>query len=473
MASIAQRAGVSTATLYRLYPDRSHLHLDALALGNKIHVDVLEEAPRHPHPFRNLVEMVHHFSLALLEPIFLQFHLSQQLILRADPETQARAIEIAVDGNQRFAQIWTKELDRLVSEGYLKAGRPRVMLHRMLGPIVARTLGWIGRGAGPYLPPNGWFEEAIKIIYEFCLIYATPKMNFHFSANNWAWVPNNFDKKKHFDSIHHAQFDHKMEHELPFLKDLKNSLATQGVPDSMDAFIWRELIRMLTKSNNRLDVANRQSRIVAAALCENQRLGFEKMSVAAVAKTAGVSTATVYRAFPSDLDLYEACHRLGVSFFIAWLSRDIDLANPIARMTGYIDLFVETFMDPRIENSMSMNESILADPEHNIAARAGVVTVENLHFHWHKRLIKLEKEGYLKEAPSWDMVHTLMGPIESGTFGQKIKTGVAAEPEGSWYEECWVIVDAFFQIYGTPYFHAMRKKMNWDADLAAHQKREP
>lgn len=466
---IADRAGISTATLYRTYPDRDQLNLDALSLGNDVIVEVTGDYPRHPHPFRNLVEMIHHFTQMLLEPIVLQFHLSQQILLRGEPALRNRAIEIASSGDAALMQIWHDEIDRLVDEALLHRRRPHVMLHRIIGGIVARTLGWYGRGTGPYQPPQGWFEEAIKIAQEFCALYGTAKMRPYLASSNWPWLATSFDERKGFDALHPAQFSQRMAKELPFLADLRASLATQGDPGTIDAFIWRELVRLLTKSPNRLDAANRQSRIVAAALLENQQKGFGKMSISAIAKTAGVSTATVYRVFPSDVDLYEACHRLGASFFIAWLSKEIDNLNPVARVATYLELFVTTFMDKNIENTMSMNESILANTEQMIAARTGVLMIENLHFHWQRRLIQLAEEGYLKEAPSWDMVHTMMGPIESGTYGHKLKTGVALAPEGSWFEECWTIVDEFFQIYGTPQFHAMRKKMNWDADLEAYR----
>jgi len=60
---VADQAGVSTATLYRLYPDRNQLYLDALKLGYQLLLDMFLDAPHHPHPFRNLVEFTYHLIL--------------------------------------------------------------------------------------------------------------------------------------------------------------------------------------------------------------------------------------------------------------------------------------------------------------------------------------------------------------------------------------------------------------------------
>jgi hypothetical protein len=49
-----------------------------------------------------------------------------------------------------------------------------------------------------------------------------------------------------------------------------------------------------------------------------------------------------------------------------------------------------------------------------------------------------------------------------------MREGVAALPKSSWFKESWRITDEFFKIHGTPQFNAMRKKMNWDAELEAH-----
>lgn len=60
---VADQAGVSTATLYRLYLDRKQLYLDALKQGNQFLLDMVLSAPQHPHPFRNLIEFTYHLTL--------------------------------------------------------------------------------------------------------------------------------------------------------------------------------------------------------------------------------------------------------------------------------------------------------------------------------------------------------------------------------------------------------------------------
>jgi hypothetical protein len=85
---------------------------------------------------------------------------------------------------------------------------------------------------------------------------------------------------------------------------------------------------------------------------------------------------------------------------------------------------------------------------------------------WRKRFARLLEEGFIDQPPSWDMLHALQGTT-SAIIGLYLRHGIQLQPKGSWFTECRTVVDEFFQIYGTPHFHAMRKKMNWDQELDA------
>jgi AcrR family transcriptional regulator len=99
---VADQAGVSTATLYRLYPDRNQLYLDALKLGNQLLLDMVLDAPGHPHPFRNLIEFAYHLTLIWQQPSVQLFYFIQGFILQTETEITADARAIAAKISQEF-----------------------------------------------------------------------------------------------------------------------------------------------------------------------------------------------------------------------------------------------------------------------------------------------------------------------------------------------------------------------------------
>ena len=72
----------------------------------------------------------------------------------------------------------------------------------------------------------------------------------------------------------------------------------------VDRFLFGQLEPMLTPRTNRLDPTNLRQRIAAAVIYENLFLNFSQISMPAIAKRAGVSTATLYRLFPDVESLY-------------------------------------------------------------------------------------------------------------------------------------------------------------------------
>jgi hypothetical protein len=75
------------------------------------------------------------------------------------------------------------------------------------------------------------------------------------------------------------------------------------------------------------------------------------------------------------------------------------------------------------------------------------VQYENLI--WQQRFAKLYAEGYIKESPSWDLIHTFQGPTAI-IIALFMRDGFAARPKSSWFEESWRITDEFSRSMAHP-----------------------
>jgi AcrR family transcriptional regulator len=469
---VADKAGVSTATLYRLYPDRNQLFLDALKLGNQLLLDLVLDAPQHPHPFRNLIEFTYHLTSIWQQASVQMFYFIQGFILQTETEITAEARVIAAGVSQEFRNFVDAILDRLVADGFVENRDRQIMFVRLAGEISVRTRSWHGDLGMPYKPAMGWYEEAIKVVEEFFFLYGTAKFRSVRQQSPIGFLDGGSLQKTPVEEINKAKFYATLERDLPFLKDIETSLREKPTPASAHELLMLELQRMLTKSPNRLDATNRRGRIVASAAIVIYTQGFQKLSMASIAKQAGVSTATLYRLYPTNWDLYQAAYGLGVSIYMAWLERDIQAANPLVEFTNYAAVFFEVFFDVQSKNAWSLDQLRGEPSEIEQMQRYSEIKVQLEGLVWQKRFSKLYAEGYIKELPSWDMIHTFQGPTSISII-LYMRDGLAPLPKSAWFEESWRITDEFFQIYGTPHFHAMRKQMNWDADLEAHSGKFP
>jgi len=468
ISRIAERAGVSTATLYRLYPERNQLHLRVLELGNQIILEAIREAPTHPHPFRNLVEFIHHIlSLWRQSSVQLFFH-TQGYILHRETEIGADARKIAANFNIKTQQIALTLFDTLRRDGFLEDRDPSAMLARVFGSIDVRTLEWQRGNTEPFQPVTGWYEEAVKITEQFFTLYGTAKFHTLRNQGNVQWLDGRALARTPFKVSDEKKLRAAIEDELPFLRGLQEAARSKPIPANADAFITQEFQRLLSKSPNRLDATNRRTRIVAAAAYQNYTQGYGRLNMAAVAKQAGVSTATLYRIFRDDAEIYQLADGLNASFYLAWLSRRLDSTNPIERLAFFSANFIETFIDPKIVNANTMRASSNMQPFKQESKSVGNQVNQYTLLNWHRGLEKLHTDNLINEPPSVDMMHAFRGPSVYIT-SRCLRNSVLETPNGSWFEEAWQMADDFFKIYGTPHFHAMRKKMKWDADLEAYR----
>lgn len=237
-------------------------------------------------------------------------------------------------------------------------------------------------------------------------------------------------------------------------------------PKDVDAFILQQLELMLSQKGNRLNATNRKQRIAAAVHFETLSKNYTQLSVPAVAKRAGVSTATLYRLFPDDNSLYEAGYLLGLQQYLDWLTYDFVHPNPLLRIATLLDRRVQVWTRPKAIEALSPLYYMICDRDPNLSAHATPYLKYSEDF-WVGQFNKLKAEGYLDHEPDWNLIEIFWGPIESLLFYPTVLTDLPYVSETSKFEDCWRAVDNFLTLYGTPHFQACRKKNNWDADLAA------
>ncbi|MCA3694700.1 TetR/AcrR family transcriptional regulator [Aquidulcibacter sp.] len=183
---IANRAGMSTATLYRLFPDKNAINCDALKLGNDIMVGLLTKAQSHPNPIHRLTEIVFNHAETLRQDYVRELLLSQSLML-LEPDIQDRVRDIAREGQAGVKQFWQNNLQELVTQGLIRLDDIDWQECRLKGAVEARTLGRFFWGYPDYLPEISWRSDAQSIVEDFFKLYGTTKFHTMSLTYNWDW----------------------------------------------------------------------------------------------------------------------------------------------------------------------------------------------------------------------------------------------------------------------------------------------
>lgn len=464
VTSITVHAGVSTATLYRLFPNRQDMNREALRLGHELILAAMQDRVIHPNPIRNLIELTLHYASILLERQYRQFSIAQTFQVRRDTPNGEAASNEAQTGHLALHRFWQNEITKLIEAGFVEPGRLHHQMFRLIGPIEARALHWFQAGRGHYVPNQSWLHEMIDVVEGFFRIYGTKKYQIFSRTYQLDWVGQSISAANQSPSARpHADPLVKPEG-LPLIRDFERSLEVGPPPKDFMEFAFRQLEQMSSRQANRLNATNRRTRILAAAIYENYEHGFENLSMSAIAKRAGVSTATLYRQFPNDAALHEEVHALGLSLFCAWVGQDNSQTNPLARMTAYILRPLKTYMDPDNLRLGSIQFGLIARVEEGGTLPTGPLLIRYIFGFWAKRFGRLIAENYINKPPSWTMIHDIFGPIQSMSWALQSNTGVIPSPEDSWYDACWQVSQDFFKIYGTPYFHARCAAENWQGD---------
>lgn len=186
VSSIANRAGMSTATLYRDFPDKSVLFCEALKFGQAILLEALSTYQSHPNPIRDLTGLLCNHAETLAHPAPQQMLLSQRLMLQ-EPALQSTVSAIAAENHEKLKQVWYAKIQTLVANGWIKLDHIEWQRCRLVGALEARTFGWFMMGHAPRTPAISWEHDAQQVVQDFFRLYGTDKFEEHRRLYNWDW----------------------------------------------------------------------------------------------------------------------------------------------------------------------------------------------------------------------------------------------------------------------------------------------
>ncbi len=184
VASIANRAGMSTATLRRQFPDRTVLFCEALKFGHRILLDALSTYSEHPNPIRDLTAMLCNYAETVSHPAPQQMLLAQSSML-LEPELQADVSAIVSDFHTKIKQIWFAKIQKLADDGLVRIDQLEWQRCRLVGDLEIQTVSRFMMGQTPVAPGGNWQAEALQFVRDFFKLYGTEKFNQQKALSNW------------------------------------------------------------------------------------------------------------------------------------------------------------------------------------------------------------------------------------------------------------------------------------------------
>lgn len=176
VASIANRAGMSTATLYKQFPDRTVLFCEALKFGHSILLDALATYSEHPNPIRDLTALLCNYAKTVSQPAPQQMLLAQSIMLQ-EPESRADVSAITSENHTKIKQIWYARVQNLADAGWVRLDQVEWQGCTAVGALEIQSVPWFKMGPLASAPDGNWQAEAQKVVCDFFKLYGTEKFN--------------------------------------------------------------------------------------------------------------------------------------------------------------------------------------------------------------------------------------------------------------------------------------------------------
>lgn len=186
VASIANRAGMSTATLYRQFPDKTILFCEALKFGHAILLDAIATYSEHPNPIRDLTAMLCNYAETVSHPAPQQMLLAQSIMLQ-EPDLQANVSAIASENYTKIKQIWYAKIQKMADDGLVRIDQLEWQRCRLVGAVEIQTVRWFIMGQAEHALDCNWEAEAHQVVHDFFKLYGTEKFNQQKVLYNWDW----------------------------------------------------------------------------------------------------------------------------------------------------------------------------------------------------------------------------------------------------------------------------------------------
>jgi AcrR family transcriptional regulator len=205
----------------------------------------------------------------------------------------------------------------------------------------------------------------------------------------------------------------------------------------------------------RLDVAARRERTKAAMVLECTEKGYAAAKIAAVAKRAQISTASIYRDFGDRDNLLLEALQLAIGIFAQNWVQENHHSTPIERIEAMLMTHGRALADPFMGWLFRLYVHLANTSAPQLFALGRAARDANLEL-WLGEIASLEANGYLVATDHNTTVALLLGAIERRTIFARMAFGEGAESEPDLAVVAKHMSLALFQVYGTAKFWPSR-----------------
>jgi AcrR family transcriptional regulator len=411
MANIAKRARVSTASLYREFSGREALLEDvAKFAAPMIASEFTREIGSLDPQARLQALLIHHGNIYQNSHVnwLYRAHVSGEVL-------EGRGlIPIGKDTRDRIEAFWAREVSALESISLATPPETCRIVNFLLGGVQRRTLlSMLLFGLEDQARPNP--EMAVQAAVDWLVAL-------HGTSHSWP-------DQGHID---------------------RAKLVMIGGDISA---IKLHVKRDLAHQHDRMDVAARHQRILAAAVQECSEVGFKHASMAGVAHRANVSTATLYDHFKDKDDMFVKSVAYMVPILTEVVVQTPQTDDPRERVAQMLINHGQAYLDPFMAWLYRLYVSFEGQSD-SVAIRLGQASRALIEQFWCDQLMSLENEGYLEPCDHATMLNILLGGIERRTLIAFLLFGLEPDSQDQLVDAAVFAAEALFKRLGTAKYNA-------------------
>ncbi len=200
----------------------------------------------------------------------------------------------------------------------------------------------------------------------------------------------------------------------------------------------------------------RDQRVMAATVMACAEHGYAHAKVSDIAKTAGVSTATLYRDYKDRDGLFIKAIEFGLTL-IGFIWRPSSLPDdPLARVEAMLTNLAQSWGDPFLGSLIRMYVQFSISKAPHLLPIARVWRDNNRQF-WLDSVAGLVREGFLVKGQTDVIVAIMLGAIERRTIFSRLAFGEDDKHQPDVTAVVSHTALAIFQVFGTEAFWANRQ----------------
>lgn len=223
----------------------------------------------------------------------------------------------------------------------------------------------------------------------------------------------------------------------------------------------------LALTGSRFDSEARRQRIVAGGVQECSEMGYKSVSMASVAKRAGISTATLYVEFKDKIDLFRHCIAYVMPLMARSVAKPIIIQNPYDRIVAMLINHGQTMGDPFMAWLYRFYTNTIAQDNFTELAMLARTGRTYTQMHWCAALSQLEDEGWINSSSHLTTINLLLGQIERRTVQALLLFGEDDAAEPTLHEAAHHAAAGLFANLGTRAFFAKFNTLKVSVSLAA------